>query len=179
MLHNKLVNIIVAIGENNVIGKNNALPWPRIRSDMKRFQDLTISHSVVMGRKTWDSLPEKLRPLRDRQNIVVSRNPMYQPPAPKVIVAVSVTEAILRSPTDVVFIIGGAEIYKEALFYPFVDSMYITHVRGKYDGDVFFPEYSRDEWELRRSQKEIADTVIQTSIEIDFTRYDKISSAAP
>ena len=135
-----LISIIVACDKDRAIGKAGVLPWD-IPSDLKRFKSLTIGHPVIMGRKTWESIPAKFRPLPERTNIIVTRDRNYL--ATGAIIATSVNDALdaaYASPgQEEVFIIGGGEIFKETL--PLTDRLYITEVDTESGGDVFFPEY--------------------------------------
>lgn len=143
-----MIAIIAAIGKNRELGKNNKLLW-HIQADMKRFRKLTLNQVVIMGRKTYDSLPEKFQPLPKRINIVISRHLTYQasaikrlPDDTKLIFTNSVKEAIkkARSFKKEIFVIGGASIYKQTL--PLADKLYLTLVEKNYpQADVFFPEY--------------------------------------
>ena len=140
-----MTSLIVAMTKDRVIGKNNDLPWPKIRADMKHFRDTTTGHAVIMGRKTWDSIPETYRPLPDRTNIVVSRQTNLQLPGTHHIfneldVAIEFAKTIDSEP----FIIGGAAIYEAAL--PFTDKIYLTLVKGGYRGDAYFPEIDFTVW---------------------------------
>ena len=131
------ISIIVAHSRNMVIGKTNNLPW-RLPEDLKRFKKLTTGHPIIMGRKTYQSIG---RPLPSRTNIVVTRDINLE--IPGCIVVHSAVEAIKRSQEfdqEEVFIIGGAEIYKETL--SLADRLYVTKVEMDVDGDAFFPEYS-------------------------------------
>jgi dihydrofolate reductase len=122
-----------------VIGQHNTLPWS-IPSDLERFRQLTIGHSVVMGRKTWESIPERFRPLPGRTNIVLTREEDYR--ANGAVVVSSIEQACIAAieapGADEMFVIGGAEIYR--LFLPFVDKAYITEVYASIVGDVYFPD---------------------------------------
>ena len=141
--------IIAAVAKNRVIGKDNQLLW-HIPEDMKHFRELTRGKPVIMGRKTWESLPEKFRPLPGRLNIVVSRNPNYE--APGASVATSLDDAIrLASNHGEVFVIGGDMLYRLAL--PFAQRLYLTEIDRDYSGDAFFPKIPRDTWkEVSRQQ---------------------------
>lgn len=135
-----MISIIAAVGGNRVIGKNNELLW-RIPDDLKHFKELTSGHPVIMGRKTWESLPEKFRPLSGRTNIVVTRNADYK--AEGVIVTDSLKFALSAAErangANEIFIIGGGEIYKEAL--TLADRLYLTLIEDETIGDTFFPPY--------------------------------------
>ncbi len=135
-----MINVIVAVAQNGVIGGDNQLLW-HISEDLKNFKALTSGHPVVMGRKTYESLG---RPLPNRENIVISRSDIQIDGCR---VVHSLEEAVaLFSPADKVFIIGGAQIYKEAM--PIADRLFITHVAKDYEGDVHFPEWNKEEWKL-------------------------------
>lgn len=150
-----MISAVAAIGKNRVLGKNNELLWP-IPDDLKRFKELTMGHPVIMGRKTFESILSTLKkPLPDRTNIVVTRSKKL----PKlnaeqsegeavgvfceVILADSVKDAIekacVASGSEEIFIIGGAQIYEQAL--PFVDRLYLTLIEAEEEGDAFFPPY--------------------------------------
>ena len=135
--------IIAAVAKNRVIGKDNQLLW-HIPEDMKHFRELTRGKPVIMGRKTWESLPEKFRPLPGRQNIVVTRNKAYV--AEGALLAGSLDEALKIADTAAaeVFIIGGAEIYQQALLL--ADTLYLTEIDLSPEGDALFPEISPAEW---------------------------------
>lgn len=143
--------IIVAYNENRVIGNGNKIPW-RLAADMEHFKAQTTGCPVVMGRKTWESLPKKFRPLPDRTNIVVTRNPEWQSDDPQPhSVAHTLKEALntalnVAYPDKSIWIIGGSEIYRAALDQGFVDEVIATEVKGTHEGDVFFPELSEEKW---------------------------------
>lgn len=144
-----MINIIVAIARNNEIGRNGDLLW-HIPEDLRHFKTLTQGHPVIMGRKTWESLPK--RPLPGRLNIVITRQSGYS--APGAMTAPSLAEALNLSKSDTfpkadqeLFIIGGGQLYKEAL--PLADVLEITHIEADApDADTFFPDISPEEWEL-------------------------------
>jgi dihydrofolate reductase len=134
------IAIVVAMDQKKGIGKNGQLPWPRIPEDMQRFKEETGTHPVIMGRKTYESLPLKYRPLPGRQNIVITRNPEVKYDG--VLMAHSLEEAIrIAKPLDEhrICIVGGGEIYKEAL--SLTDILLLTKIEGDFDADTFFPEY--------------------------------------
>ncbi|MEK7635703.1 MAG: dihydrofolate reductase [Patescibacteria group bacterium] len=145
----KELSIVVAINQNGVIGCKGEIPW-YLPSDLKRFADLTSGHPVIMGRKTYESVIERLgHPLKNRTNIILTNNGDFKIAESCKIVS-SFEEAIEVAEKEVgseeIFIIGGAEIYKLAL--PRSTKMYITKVNSECDGDVFFPDYNRKEWKL-------------------------------
>ena len=131
-----IVSIICAMDEERGIGKDNKLLW-HVPQDLKRFKELTLGHPVIMGRKTYESIG---RPLPGRTNIIVTRDVSYQAAGCKIVH--SIEEAIILAKTldqDEIFIIGGAQIYAEAIGK--ADKLYLTIVKGKYNADAFFPEY--------------------------------------
>ena len=143
-----ILSIIVAAAENNVIGKDNGLIW-HLPADMKFFKEKTKGHAIITGRKNYESIPEKFRPLPERTNIVVTRQLDYN--AKGAIVVSSIDEAIEYVRTHFtnqeVFIIGGAEIYKQTL--AICQKVYLTRIHHTFQGDAFFPELSLTEWQLK------------------------------
>jgi dihydrofolate reductase len=149
------ISIIVAAAENNVIGKDNKLIW-HLPADMKFFKEKTTGHTVITGRKNYESIPEKFRPLPNRTNIIITRQPDYK--APGVIVVGSIyeaTEAAKLTGDKESFIIGGADIYKQTL--DITDTVYLTRVHHRFDGDVFFPELPVDIWVCSEKHEHPAD----------------------
>lgn len=157
MLNGKMLKIVFASSVfaqdgKLVIGKGNDLPgWQGlIPSDMSRFVRLTSYHSVIPGRKTWDSLDPRFKPLKNRQNIILTRDPKFTvEPSPaipntEVVIAHSLEEAMALAKSEMVWVIGGAEIY--ALALPHADYIHWTGIQRKFEGDTFFPTYNRDQW---------------------------------
>jgi dihydrofolate reductase len=135
--------IIAAVARNQVIGKDNRLLW-NIPEDMAHFKALTSGHTVVMGRKTWESLPPRFRPLPGRRNIVITRQPDYAAPGAEL--ADSLENALkLASTATVVFIIGGEQIYRQAIAV--ADRLEITEVDLEPEGDAWFPQIAAVDWE--------------------------------
>lgn len=141
----KHIIAIAAMDESRAIGFENKLPW-NIPEDLKRFSELTKGHAVLMGRKTWESLPERVRPLPGRLNIVCSRRPGSLSTPQGVLTYSSASGAIedflsskIEAPTDKLYVIGGEQIYKETL--PFWTQLYLTCVHSKHNGDAFFPDF--------------------------------------
>lgn len=128
------LTLIAAVASNGIIGKDNALPW-HLPADLKHFKALTTGHAVIMGRKTWESLPPKFRPLPGRQNIVVTRNAGYQ--APGADVATTLPAALAAARDGQAFVIGGAELYAAALDQ--ADRLELTEIDRAYEGDTRFP----------------------------------------
>ena len=148
------VALVAAVARDGVIGRDGGIPW-HIPEDVAHFKALTTGHAVVMGRKTWDSLPERFRPLPGRRNVVVTRDPEWNAAGAER--AGSVEEALeaLRD-VDRVFVIGGAEIYAAAL--PFADELVLTEVDLDVDGDTFFPEWDRNGFvEVSREERAAED----------------------
>ena len=139
-----IVSLIVAASENNVIGRNNQLPW-HLPGDIKYFREKTMGHCVIMGRKNYDSIPEKYRPLRGRTNIIITHQKTFS--ASECIVVNSIDEALIeakkKNETEA-FIIGGGEIFGQSL--DAADKIYLTRIHERIDGDVFFPEINMHEW---------------------------------
>ncbi len=152
------ISIVAALGRdganNRAIGKGNDLLW-HIPDDLKRFKALTLGHPVIMGRKTWESIPEKHRPFPDRTTIVITRDPNYEAPGADVVHSVEeALEVARKSPgADEIHIGGGAELYKEML--PLVDRLYLTLIDDEKESDTFFPEYETEfTRELSREERE-------------------------
>jgi dihydrofolate reductase len=154
------IHIISAISRNNCIGDNGQLPW-HIPEDLARFKELTISHTVIMGRRTWESLPERYRPLPDRTNIVISRDTSYS--VPEGVHLTDNLEEMLLNHEGKLFIIGGGEIYREAL--PHADTLEITHVHDHVEGDTFFPIIDPTLWR---------ETTRDDRTDFSFVSYEKI-----
>jgi dihydrofolate reductase len=131
--------VIAAVARNGVIGIENRLPW-RLPDDLKRFRTLTSGHTVIMGRRTWESLP---RALPNRQNIVVTRSPGYVAEGAET--ARSLADALSRANRPApIFCIGGGALYRDAL--PLADTLYITEIDRTFTGDATFPPLDRDQW---------------------------------
>src|SRR6185436_13379778 len=135
------VSLIAAMAENRVIGRDGGLPW-RLPDDLRRFKELTVDHTIIMGRKTFDEIK---RPLDNRRNVVITRNPDFRPHG--VTVVPSFKEALALGATeDEVFVIGGGEIFAKAL--PFADRIYLTLVHAQVEGDTVFPHFEAGAWTL-------------------------------
>ncbi|MHA8053031.1 dihydrofolate reductase [Aquirufa sp. Wall-65K1] len=147
-----MIKIIVACDEKNVIGKNNQLIW-HLPADLKHFKNLTSGHSIIMGRKTFDSIGKALP---NRNNLVVSRQSKLN--AEGIILCQSLDEAILKAQSlsrSDVFIIGGAEIYKQAMER--ADQIILTRLHDYFDGDTYFPEITSQDWEIIQTERGITD----------------------
>lgn len=134
----------VAAADNLVIGKGNDLPW-HLPEDLKYFKRVTTGKTVLMGRKTFESIVVRLgKPLPNRKNVVITRQADYKAPE-GVLVFSSFDEAAAKLSDEDVYVIGGAEIFKLAL--PKAEKLYYTHVHGNYEGDAFFPAIDWNQWE--------------------------------
>jgi dihydrofolate reductase len=139
-----IISMIAAVAENNVIGKNNDLPW-HLPDDMKYFMQTTKGHFVIMGRRNYESIPEKFRPLPNRTNIVVTSQNSFEAPGCEVVHSLENALAFCRTANqEEVFLIGGSRIYQEG--FAFANKLYLTEVKASMDGDVFFPEFNRGDW---------------------------------
>jgi dihydrofolate reductase len=141
-----IVSLIVAIPTNLAIGKNNQLIWD-LPKDMKFFMETTTGHPVIMGRKNYESIPEKYRPLKNRLNVIITRNKNYK--ADGCIVVNNILDSLKYLSVknyEEVFVIGGGEIYKRFLENDLIDRMYITHIDESFDGDTFFPVVDYNKW---------------------------------
>ncbi|MEQ9188171.1 MAG: dihydrofolate reductase [Cryomorphaceae bacterium] len=159
-----IISLIAAVGENNIIGANGDLPWS-LPDDMKFFSKTTRGHHVLMGRKNYDSIPEKYRPLPGRPNIVVTRNRDFTDDA--VLVANSIEEGIAAARAageSELFIIGGGEIYRQTIAQ--ADRLYLTHVHASPEGETYFPEFRSEEWRKKTLTSHPKDDVHNFSFEI-------------
>jgi dihydrofolate reductase len=146
-----ILSLILARAANGVIGKNNALPW-HLPEDLAYLKRVTLGKPVVMGRKTWDSLPPKFRPLPGRRNIVITRDGSWQQPGAER--ATSLLEAMQRCQGEAeICVLGGAQIYAEAL--PLARRVYITEIDHAFEGDTFFPALDTQQWKevTRQTQR--------------------------
>ena len=140
------VNLIYARSANGVIGNNNTLPW-HLPEDMAHFKRMTTGWPVIMGRKTWDSLPPRFRPLPGRSNVVVTRQTQWA--AQGALVATSLPDALtLCETSEQVWVIGGAQIYQQA--EPFAQRIEVTEIAQDFEGDAFAPKLSREWTEAAR-----------------------------
>lgn len=138
------VTLIAAIGTNNVIGTDNDLPW-HIPEDLKHFKKCTSGKTVLMGRKTWESIPEKFRPLPNRLNIIITRNLDYKILDNKNILVYNDLDLAIKEnnlESQELFVIGGGKIYEQTI--KFADALEITHVDQAPDGDAKFPQINKD-----------------------------------
>jgi dihydrofolate reductase len=138
-----MLSIIVAVAENNAIGKDNDLIW-HISNDLKRFKKLTTGHSIIMGRKTFESLPNGALP--KRENVVITRDRSLK--LDKCTMFHSIEDILIQyaNSDEEAFVIGGGSIYEKLL--PYAQKLYLTKVHRSFDADVFFPEIAEEQWEI-------------------------------
>lgn len=148
-----IVSAIAAVAENGIIGHQGDLPWS-LPDDMAWFQRHTKGHHVITGRKNYESIPPKYRPLKGRVNLVVTRNPGYEAPGAVVVPSIEAALEIARAAGETeAFVIGGGEIYREAFAKGLVERLYLTRVHAHIPGDTRFPEIVPAEWrELSRQR---------------------------
>ncbi|GAB4420199.1 MAG: dihydrofolate reductase [Sideroxydans sp.] len=159
------LSLIVAMASNRTIGRHNTLPW-HIPEDLKRFKALTLGHHIIMGRKTFDSIG---RPLPGRTTVIISRNTGLM--IPGCIITHSLPEAIAACPNDAeVFVVGGAEIYAQAL--PLADRLYITEIQQAVVGDAHFPMFDRAVW--REVTREVHQQTEPQPLQYHFVTYRRI-----
>jgi len=162
------ISFIFAMDTQQAIGLNNQMPW-RLPADQAYFRRTTMEHTVVMGRKTYESMGNK--PLTGRNNVILTRNPEFT--AEGCIVLHTVEEVIARYGTEETFVIGGAEIYQ--LFMPLVDRMYITLIEHEFAADTFFPEFEIEDWEIVASEEGIMND--KNPYEHSFLVYDRVDKS--
>lgn len=161
-----ILSTVIAFGENRGIGFGNNLPW-NLPDDLKRFKEITRGHTVIMGRKTYESIG---RLLPERKNIIITRDNSYEVPGG--IVVHTFEEAISQCQSeDEVFVIGGGEILKIAL--PYLNKMYLTHVNATVPADSFFPEFNADEWKIASEEYHPKDE--NHAFDFTFKVYEKLT----
>jgi len=160
-----IVALVAAVARGGVIGRDGVLPW-HLPEDLARFREVTLGHPVVMGRRTWESLPERFRPLPGRRNVVVTRNPEWSAAGAER--AGSLDEALsLVAGAERVSVVGGGEVFAAAL--PLADELLLTEIDIDVDGDAFFPPFG-DFVETAREAHVAADGII-----FDFVTYRRAS----
>jgi dihydrofolate reductase len=163
-----IVSIIAAMAENRVIGRDGRLPW-RLPKDMQHFKRLTVDHTVIMGRKTFEELS---RPLANRRNVVISRNPSFHPHGVTVVPTLGEALALGAGEREV-FVIGGGEVYRLALAR--ADRLYLTIVHANVEGDTTFPPFDAAAWALEEEEHHPADAHHPHAF--TFRRYSRIRQA--
>lgn len=166
-----IISLIAALSKNRVIGKNNDLPW-HLPDDMKYFMQTTKGHHVIMGRKNYDSIPEKFRPLPNRTNIVVTRQKDFSAPNCTIVNSIEQGIAIAKKANELeTFIIGGAQIYSEGM--ALTQRMYLTEIQADIEGDTYFPEIPSGKW--KETSRIHHPTDARHKFKFDFVIYDRIS----
>ena len=158
------ITLVAAIASNNVIGKENSLPW-NIPEDLKRFKQMTSGHTILMGRKTFDSIG---RPLPNRQNIVMTKDENFEREGIKVINGLDEALELIKKSNEDVFVIGGSKIYE--LFEPVANSLAITRILKDFEGDAFFPDINWDLWQIEKEEKFFDE---KSNIECKLIEYSK------
>lgn len=163
-----MLSIIVAVAENNVIGKDNQLIW-YLPEDLKRFKQLTTGHTIIMGRKTFESLG---RVLPNRKHIVLCKNNpiQVQDENVEVISDSKLLDKYIQSEEEN-FVIGGASIYQ--LLMPYVNKMYITKIHQNFEGDVYFPKVNEEEWRITLKEKGLKDE--NNPYDYEYINYERIN----
>jgi dihydrofolate reductase len=165
-----IISMIAALTKNRVIGKNNDLPW-KLPDDMKFFMETTKGHHVILGRKNYDSIPPKFKPLPNRTNIVVTRQKNFHAPGCIVVDSVEKGLKIAKEHNEQeTFIIGGAEIYKLGL--PHADRLYLTEIEAVIEGDTYFPPIDEGKW--RETSRIHHGKNDRHAYSFDFVIYDKM-----
>src|SRR5690625_2433710 len=161
-----MLSLIVAMGANNVIGYENDMPW-HLPRDLKFFKETTTGHTIIMGRKTFDSIG---RPLPNRKNVVLTRQENDFPNEVEVIHNLeTVFNWNQKYPEEEFIIIGGGELYKQVL--PYVDRMYITKINENFKGDTYFPKIQENDWIITNKEKGIKDE--KNPYDYYFLQYDR------
>jgi dihydrofolate reductase len=158
-----MVSIVVAHSSNRVIGRDGELPW-RLPTDLKRFRELTSGGTVVMGRRTFESLPDSFRPLPDRRNVVLSSDPAFRAEGAEVMPSLA---AALEACAGECFVIGGGVTYEQALEHS--HRIYATEVEGSVEGDTAFPELPSGQWRCA----ECSEPLHENGYTFSFKRYER------
>lgn len=158
------ITLVAAIASNNVIGKENSLPW-NIPEDLKRFKQMTSGHTILMGRKTFDSIG---RPLPNRQNIVMTKDENFDQEGIKVINDFDEALELIKESNEDIFVIGGSKIYE--LFEPVANSLAITRILKDFEGDAFFPDINWDLWQIEKEENFFDE---KSNIECKLIEYSK------
>ncbi|MBC5637022.1 dihydrofolate reductase [Ornithinibacillus sp. BX22] len=162
-----MLSLLFAMDRNRVIGSNNDLPW-HLPNDLKFFKETTTGHTIIMGRKTFDSIG---RALPNRRNIVLSRNNITLPEGVELIHDMdTIIEMKEQNPNEELFVIGGGALFKDIL--PYADRMYVTLIDEEFEGDVYFPTFSSDMWRETSTVKGIKDE--KNPYDYYFIQYDRI-----
>ena len=171
-------SLIAAVDSKNGIGKGGKLPW-NLPSDLAYFSKVTRgagNNAVLMGRTTWESIPERHRPLPGRLNIVLTHDALYELPQ-AVLRAASLSEALDLAAVhkvDEIFVIGGAKLFAEAVEHQACTRLYLTHLEGEFHCDTFFPKISSDSNGTKFKQTKSSESLEENGIRFQFTQYEKI-----
>lgn len=163
------LSLIAAVARDGTIGHDNTLPW-RLPEDLRRLRQITMGHPVVMGRKTWESLPARFRPLPGRRNVVVTRNPQWQADGAEAVPSLQAALALVAGAATV-FVIGGAELFRAAL--PCADELVLTEIDRDFGGDVRFPAWDRRAF--RETQRETHTAAPPNDFGFAFVTYERVS----
>lgn len=162
-----MISLLYAMDRNRLIGKNNQLPW-HLPQDLAYFKRVTMGHTIVMGRKTFDSIG---KPLPGRENIIITRDKHFTSNGCKIIHSIDELLELSRNKMDEeIFVIGGAEIFKEIL--PYSDRLYVTNIYHEFEGDTYFPSIDENEWKMISKEPGIKDD--KNPYDFDFAVYEKI-----
>ena len=162
------ISLIVAMDQNRLIGADNRMPW-HLPADMRWFRENTIGKPVIMGRKTYESIPLKFRPFPNRHNIILTRNPEYEAPGATVVHTVEAALEVAGAVEEII-IGGGTTIYE--LFMPLVNRMYLTFVNGRFQGDTYLPEFDLSGWHETFRKHYPADE--KHAVSLDWVVYEKM-----
>jgi dihydrofolate reductase len=168
-----ILSMIVATADNNIIGKDNDMPW-HLPADLAYFKKVTLGKPIIMGRKTFESIG---RPLPGRRNIVISRDESYQAEGIDSVTSVEQALALVdgsdgNDGAEEIMVIGGGAIYAHCL--PKADRLYITHIKAAIDGDTQFPNYDDGSW--KKTASDVRDSDEKNVHQLDFCVYEKIAS---
>lgn len=162
-----MLSIIVAVAKNNVIGKDNQLIW-HLPEDLKRFKRLTTNHTIIMGRKTFESLG---RVLPNRKHVILCNDAEMNIDDENVEILDDISKLKkYKDSEEENFVIGGATIYK--LLMPYADKMYVTHIKEEFEGDVYFPEISEKDWKITEREKGLRDE--KNPFDYEYVTYERI-----
>tara|TARA_R110000868_G_scaffold69261_1_gene204179 strand:- start:56569 stop:57054 length:486 start_codon:yes stop_codon:yes gene_type:complete len=159
------LSLIVAMAENNCIGNKNQLPW-RLSADLQYFKKLTTGKTIIMGRKTYESIG---KPLPNRCNVILTRNAAYEAEDCTILPSLEVAMSMFVKAEEV-FVIGGANIYEQAIDY--CETMYITEVKAEVKGDAYFPKWNTSEW--REVSREAHQADEKNQFDYDFVTYARV-----
>lgn len=161
-----MISFLVAMDENRVIGLNNDMPW-HLPADLAYFKKMTTGHTIVMGRKTYESIG---RALPNRKNVILTRDQKFTAENCIVIHSIDEALAIMDNNDEEYFVIGGTEIFQQ--FFPYADRLYITQINEKFEGDTYFPPFDSKEWKVVSREQGIKNE--KNPYDYEFLIYEKI-----